>query len=416
MIKKVLFVALLLIPFKNAFAQEDQGNLLTVYLDCRNCNSGFIRSEINFINFVSDQSVSEVHLIVTAQGTGSGGVQYTLNYIGQNQLETLSNQLIYNSYDSDTGEERRNGLVRYIKLGLIPFLTEKEALSNFDVTFSGSKNPVSNIQNNDKWKSWTFEIGGNTYVSGEESKTNTNINGYLRARRITDQWKIQFNYDQNIRREVYKNKDDSTGDISKSIYSTSSQSVWGLVGYSISDHWSIGSYMSGGSSSRDNIDLRFGGTPSIEYSFFPYREYARREVILRYGVFASFYDYTEQTIYNKDTEFLVRQELAFSMDLTKPWGSIRAGVNGRHYLHDFSKNRLNMNFRISARIVRGFSVFFNSYYSIINDQLSLSGAGLTEEEKLTNTKQQATSYSYSGSVGFSISFGSIYNNVVNTRF
>ncbi len=389
---------------------------LSVYLDCRGCNGSFIRSEIGFINFVRDQADADVHLIITRQGTGSGGNLYTLNYIGTDTFSSLSNEITYASYDSDTDEEERNGLVKHIKLGFISFLTEIDALSGFDLTYSGNSNSLSSIQQSDKWKSWIFEIGGNSWFSGEESQSNFNLNGRFRIRRITETWRIQLNYDQNYRRETYRNTDDDTGEETEDIFTTDRQNVFGLVAYSVNDHWSIGSYFNGGSSTRDNIDLQFGATPSIEYSFYPYREFARREVTLRYGILTSLNDYTETTLFGKDSELLARQELSFNMDYTKPWGSIEARINGRHYLHDFSKNRLNMNFEIDMRIVRGFSVSFETGYSIINDQLSLSAGGVTDKEAIANTRQQATSYEFYGSIGFEITFGSIFDNVVNTRF
>jgi hypothetical protein len=217
------------------------------------------------------------------------------------------------------------------------------------------------------------------------------------------------------RRNTYITSD-SLGREIKDDFVTDRQNVFGLLAYAINDHWSVGSYFNGGSSSRDNIDLWYGATPSIEYSFYPYREFARREVTLRYGLYSAMYDYSERTIFGKNSEFLVRQELAFNMDYTKPWGGLEARINGRTYLHDFSKNRLNMQLELNMRIVRGFSVFVNTEYSIINDQLSLSAGGVTDKEAIANTRQQATSYSYRASAGFEISFGSIYDSVVNTRF
>ena len=111
----------------------------------------------------------------------------------------------------------------------------------------------------------------------------------------------------------------------------------------------------------------------------------------------------------------MRQELDFRAEYTKPWGSVEARILGRNYLHDFSKKRLLFDFEMAKRIVRGFDVFFSVGYSIINDQLSISAEGVTDKEAIANTRQQLTSYEYWGSVGFEITFGSIYDNVVNTR-
>lgn len=425
MFKKALLFLLFVFSFTVVKAQDSlSSKTLSVYLDCRGCNSTFIRSEINFINFVRDQSDAKVHLIITRQGTGSGGTQYTLNFLGQDELESRSTEYTYTSYDSDTDEEERNGLVRYIKLGFVSFLTELDALDGLDVSFTGLNTAIENLQDNDPWNSWIFELGGNSWFSGEESQNEINLRGRIRIRRTTEKMKIRLNYDQNYDRELYRNDSTRIDPITSEpvtvtfdeIYTTESSGVFGLVAWSLNDHWSVGTYFNGGKSSRDNIDLRYGATPSIEYSFYPYREYARREVTLRYGILTSFYDYTQTTIFGKNSEVLARQELAFNMDYTKPWGSIEARINGRHYLHDFSKNRLNMNFEIDMRIVRGFFISFETGYAIINDQLSLSAEGVTDKEAIANTRQQATSFEFWGSIGFEITFGSIYDNVVNTRF
>lgn len=414
---KVLFLfSFTFISFTLQAQDSDTGNTLSVYLDCRSCNGSFIRSEVNFINFVRDQSDADVHLIITQQRTGSGGSQYILDYIGQNEFADLSNELTYLSYDSDTDDEERNGLVKFVKLGFVTFLSEIDALGAFDLSFEGNDDSITELQNTDKWNNWIFELGGNSRFSGEESQSDLALNGRIRIRRTTEKIKFRFNYDENYNREVFRSTDDSTGVETEDVFTTDRQSVFGLVAWSLNDHWSIGTYFSGGSSTRDNIDIRYGATPSIEYSFYPYREFARREVTLRYGILTSFFDYTEDTIYGKSSEILARQEMSFRMDYTKPWGNIEARIDGRHYLHDFSKNRLNMNVEIDMRVFRGFSIYFETGYAIINDQLSLSAGGVTDKEAIANTRQQATSYEFYGSIGFEITFGSIYDNVVNTRF
>ena len=124
----------------------------------------------------------------------------------------------------------------------------------------------------------------------------------------------------------------------------------------------------------------------------------------------------ETTILNKDEEFLLRNELRFRADFTQPWGGVYGWLNAQAYWHDFSKNRLNLGFRVNMRVLKGLSIFFDGRYSLINDQISLAAGDLTEEERLLNLKQQATSYNYGGSIGFEFNFGSIYNNVINTRF
>lgn len=55
-------------------------------------------------------------------------------------------------------------------------------------------------------------------------------------------------------------------------------------------------------------------------------------------------------------------------------------------------------------------------FALVHDQISLPLGGSTLEDVLLQRKMQATDYSYYTSFGFTYTFGSIYNNVVNPRF
>jgi|TARA_R100000479_G_C6391404_1_gene205307 hypothetical protein len=401
-----------------SFAQTEistNKDALSVYLDCRGCSSSYVQTEIAFVNFVRDQSDADVHLFVTIQGTGSGGREHTLNYIGKGSYEEESQVIKFISPESDTDDERRTKLVKHVKLGLIGFLGQSNILSDLDVIFNGSLTDTELIPNEDKWNSWVFELRANTNFSGEQSQQNFSLGGSFEAQRITDKWKIRLDYNQDYRSRTFHSTDDD-GNKEKDVFITESQRFFGLVARSLSDHWTVGAYQRIRSSTQDNIDLSIGVTPSIEYSLFPYREFTRREVTVRYGILGSLYQYTEPTIFQKTEEFLWRQELSIRMDFTQPWGSINGNINAGNYMNDFSKNRVYFGSRFNIRIVRGFSVFFSARYSLINDQIALPAGETTEEELLLNLRQQATSYNYGGSIGFEFNFGSVYNNVINPRF
>ncbi|MBE78299.1 MAG: hypothetical protein CL670_04030 [Balneola sp.] len=418
MTKIYLFLLLTALLPVFSFAQTEistNKDALSVYLDCRGCSSSYVQTEIAFVNFVRDQSDADVHLFVTIQGTGSGGREHTLNYIGKGSYEEESQVIKFISPESDTDDERRTKLVKHVKLGLIGFLGQSNILSDLDVIFNGSLTDTELIPNEDKWNSWVFELRANTNFSGEQSQQNFSLGGSFEAQRITDKWKIRLDYNQDYRSRTFHSTDDD-GNKEKDVFITESQRFFGLVARSLSDHWTVGAYQRIRSSTQDNIDLSIGVTPSIEYSLFPYREFTRREVTVRYGILGSLYQYTEPTIFQKTEEFLWRQELSIRMDFTQPWGSINGNINAGNYMNDFSKNRVYFGSRFNIRIVRGFSVFFSARYSLINDQIALPAGETTEEELLLNLRQQATSYNYGGSIGFEFNFGSVYNNVINPRF
>ena len=79
--------------------------LINVFLDCRGCREGFIKSEIVFVNFVRDMADAEVHLIITNRRTASGGTQYQLTFLGYQSYADMNQNLTYTSFDSDTYDE-----------------------------------------------------------------------------------------------------------------------------------------------------------------------------------------------------------------------------------------------------------------------------------------------------------------------
>lgn len=414
----VPFFLLIFLEIPTSLFAQINNSTLTVFIDCRGhgCDDDFVRSEISYVNFVRDQSVAEVQLLVTLQRTGGGGFQFTLDYIGLGEFEGKDNTILFISPKSDTDELMRNRLVKYVKLGLINYLSEKDIITDLEVNFIGTQKEraASNEEINDPWNGWNFEVGMGADLSGQETRENYRFNGDLRAQRTTENWKVRFNYWQNYRKFV-DIKEDTLGNKTRDDFINEEQNVFGLVARSLSDHWTVGGYFRGQSSTEENYDLRIGATPSIEYSLFPYSEFNRRQITFRYGILAQQSFYTDTTVFNEIEEFRLRQELTIETEFTQPWGEIDGRMELGNYLHDFELRRINFNLGISMRISRAFSFNVSGRYSVINDQINISGQGLTETERLLNFRAQQTSYNFGASFGFEINFGSIYNNVVNPR-
>jgi hypothetical protein len=364
---------------------------------------------------VRDKEDAETHLLITRQRTGSGGTEYTLRFLGNGRFEGKMDTLKYVSPNSDTQDEERIGLVRTIKIGLLPFVSKTEAIKNVTVDYQEEEKGVQSTSQEDKWDYWVFEIDGRSFFNGEESRSNLSLSMGASADRVTPESKIDLEYEYDLNRRTFTELD-SVGNESTNIFTTRSQRFDGLMVKSLSDHWSAGVFTEAFSSSRNNIDLSFSGSPAIEYNIFPYEEYSTREISFMYLVKTGYFDYDEITIFNKESEILVRQELRARMDFTQPWGEIEGRVNASAYMHDLSKNRVDMNLEFDFRIFRGLSLSLNGRYSLINDQLSIPRGDISDAEQLLNLREQATSYSYRGSIGIEYSFGSIYNNVVNPRF
>ena len=52
---------------------------LAVFLDCGFCDGTFLRQEMEYVDWVLDREVADVHVLVTQQTTGAGGQAQTFD-------------------------------------------------------------------------------------------------------------------------------------------------------------------------------------------------------------------------------------------------------------------------------------------------------------------------------------------------
>jgi len=104
------------------------------------------------------------------------------------------------------------------------------------------------------------------------------------------------------------------------------------------------------------------------------------------------------------------------MSYIQKWGSISSTLSWSNYFFDWSYNKLRLYTYASVRIFKGISFNIQGQVSMVHDQIFLPRGDMALEDVLLQRKAQKTTYTYYTSIGFSYTFGSIYNNVVNPRF
>jgi len=194
------------------------------------------------------------------------------------------------------------------------------------------------------------------------------------------------------------------------------RSVEWFVARGLGQHWSVGLRGEVQSSTFSNIGFQAAGGPAIEFSVFPYSEYASRQLRLEYIIGAERSRYNEITLFGKLQETNGRHEARITLDQRQPWGSLQSFAEFGQYLHDFSKYRLEVGGELSYRIARGLSVELDGSASRVRDQLSLPRRDADPEEILLRLRQLQSGFEVSFSVGITYTFGSIFNNIVNPRF
>ena len=403
-----------LISVSSLFSQEESFDIEElkksapkVFIDCQRCDIDYIRTEITFVNYVWDRKEADVHVLITLQNTGSGGREYTISFIGLKDYSDLQNTLKFFSNPTDTDDEVREGLVQTLKLGFGPFVARTPMAKGLSLLL---KRQVKPTDVEDKWNFWVFNISVDSDVSGEEQKKSYEYSGNLSANRITPESKLRMGLDIDFDKDTYEVNGGSISSISES------RDFNGLYVKSINEHWSVGGWIVLSSSTYRNIEFAYSIHPAVEYNFFPYSDSTRRQLRALYRIGYGSNRYREVTLYGKTSESLFFESLTITLELNEPWGTAQFSLDGSHYFHDFSMNRLVVSGELQLRIYKGLSLDLEGRYSAVHDQLNLPLGEASLEEILLRQRELASGFRFSFEVGLSLRFGSVFSNVVNPRF
>jgi hypothetical protein len=405
---KTLFLVLL--PLIGALGQTDENQaFIHFYSDSREIDQSYLHQEIKFVHYVRERFEADVHLLVTTQNTGGQGKAYTLTFIGQNRFPGVNDTLSFMMPSSSTLEAVRAKMIRMIKLGLVTYIKKMPVAKDLDLVYESTADG-RDLKLEDKWNNWVFSFDMNAHADGEQAAMQMNLETAFKIMRVTDKWKSRFSIEGAYDEERYDYEELHSASFSRS------RGVELDVVRSLSDHWSLGASGRYSSSTYNNIEKRFFIEPKVEYNFFPYSRSTREQLRLGYGVQPRYQEYFEQTIYEKSRELLIQHAVELDMDVVKAWGNINLGMEVSQYLHDLEKNSLDFYGRVSLKLVRGISLNLRGSLSMQRDQLSLPQRGVTMEEVLLQRRELASQYSYFSMVGFTYSFGALYNDIVNPRF
>lgn len=388
---------------------------LRVFLDCQfECDSQYLRTEINYVNWVLDRSVSDVHILVASEETGGGGRKMTIRFIGQRGFQSVDDELVHVTQATESSDSRRKGIAQVIRLGLVRYLARTPDGARMAISMPAAAANAANgvgLKPKDPWHNWVFTASANTFLNGESQQRFSNLSAGFEAAKVTDRWKINFSLNGSRNSSRFTLPDSTIFRDKTSFYSAD-----GFVGRSLDAHWSAGLAAGAYQSTRSNIDLSDRIGPMVEFNIFKYSEATRRSLAFLYQVSVVHFNYTEATLYDKLQEVLVQQSLGVAGRARQPWGDISGSVTASNYLNDFSKNQLTVFGSANLRVAKGLDLNLFGQYSRIRDQIALPAAGASRDEILRQLRDLKTGFRYFMGLGLSYRFGSIFNNVVNPRF
>jgi len=398
-----------------ASAQErasPQASALRVFLDCRRCDFDHFRREVTFVDYMRDRTEAEVHVLVTSQDTGAGGSQYAFYFIGQDEFEGRQDTLYFSSTQDMTDDDVRTGLTRTFALGLVPFAARTNLGVAMNVHYEPGEEaePARSTPADDPWNLWVFRLRMGGSIDGERLQSSASTNGSISANRTTESLKFGVNADARYEEEHFELSD---GEKVSSL--TRNASLESTIVFSLNDHWSAGFRGNISTSTRSNNDITLRASPAVEYDIYRYAESTRRQITLMYTLGPVYYRYDQETLFEKTDELRLQQHLDVSAAFRQPWGDVHLSVRGRNYLDDWHQHRIELNGGLDIRLFRGFGLDVNGNVARIKDQLNVPIEDASDEDVLLQLRELGTDFEYELEIGFSYTFGSVFNNVVNPR-
>ncbi len=408
----VVLFGLMTVAGTSAMGQGVVNSRLSVFLDLeRWIDADFIRQEIPLVDYVREREMADVHIIMSRHASGSTGATYSISFIGYGRYKAMNYELSYWAPTSNTSDETRRGYTEKIKFGLAPFMAASSAAGRMRLTYDAAAVTfdTDDVAPEDPWNYWVIEIYGGSNFSREDTRNSFHLRYGIFADRITTESRTRIRPYNNYNERNFKTNDG---------WVTSFANRGGFDSYhivSIGDHWAVGGFGDIYYSTFDNLRFSAEISPAIEYSLFPYEEATRRSVTFAWRAGAGYYDYYEETIFDKEEDILFGQAIIASANFRQPWGNVRAGLVGFHHFHDLRSNRAELFAFMNLRIVEGLSLNFRGSFELINDQVAIPKGDLSIEQILLEQRRRATSYQLSGNVGLSYTFGSRITGVFNPR-
>lgn len=388
---------------------------LRVFLDCEGCDFDFIREQVPVVDYVRDPAVADVHVLVTRQTTGAGGRAYTFQYQGRNAFAQLSDTLRHVSLQTDTEDDIRRGYTRTFAAGLVRYLAQTSLLDRLELGFRPEEGAAPATGSpGDPWNLWVLRLNMSGEVEGESLERSRAVEGGFSAGRTTEAFKVDFGFRGEYEWEEFDDVE-ANGAVESFTSSATQLDFSSTAVWSLGPHWSWGLSVDAGADSPANQRFFLRGGPALEYSLYPYSEANNRQITALYRIGAATFQYQDTTVYGQLAETRPQHSLGISADFRQPWGEWILSLAGSHYLDDVSLHRVDLFTNFEIRLFRGFNLDIRGNLARIKDQIYLPISDIDLEDRLLGRAEIGTDFEYSLDVGFSFTFGSVFNNVVNPR-
>lgn len=418
-------------------SRADDAARPTLFLSCpQECFGDYLRQELSYFDFVRDRHQADWTLFIVRQTAANGGMRTTLSVLprpappsppepeaaaramhaARDEPLTPPPRLgppvtrAVSSPAGATDDEQRRQVLDAALWALYSTLFSTEHASAFRVSLPGrGGDTLSHLD--DPWDYWVIvpELAGMAEASNRSQFAQ--IDAVLTLRRITqlDKLTLVGAYGRQLTRFILEDGTDARGDVP----------MWDLSAVyarSVREHWAIGSTFTGEGDAFENLKAHVHFAPVVEYNVFPYAQNATAQLRVAYqaGVWTNWYE--EPNVLGKTRELRPYHALTLIADINQQWGSIQLGSQLNSFFDQPDQLRLSGVAEVSLQLFEGFALNVSGTVAWIRDQISLRAREVSDVELLLGTSQLPATYDLATEIGFSYTFGSVHNTIVNPRF
>ncbi len=413
----IICVGLLFLNTK-IFGQDSKIEKLKIFIDCNQewlCDQTYLRNELKMVDFVRDRFLCDVQVVNNTIFSTGGGENTNVIFLGKKKFNNVNDTLSYFNIATATEAMKREKMVKFVKLGLVKYLSKTSFAEQLDISYSSSDS-MQESKAHDPWNLWQFTLGSSGFFNGDKNQKSSEVSNSISATRESVKNKFGFEVSNNLIRNSYSFYDENTDTTQVIKAKRDAQDAFARYLVKGNEHWAYGGRARFARSVFDNISARSRFVGTVEYSIFPYSQFNTKRLIVGYDFGIEFSKYRDTTIYLKLRETRLKQSFFTGTSLTQKWGSINLGAEYSMYLSDLTKNNLFFGGGISWNVFKGMKFSIGGNVSLQHDQISIPKQGASLVDLLAQRRIIASSYDYFVGVGFSYTFGSIFNSQVNPTF
>ena len=148
-------------------------------------------------------------MLVTTQGTGSGGSAWTVKFIGLGRLQRQDRTSTFTTEQTATSDDRRKEFSRDLQDRPGRACAEHGGIApRLDLTWTKPAETTAAVR--DRWNSWVFRVNLNGNFNGERRSTSASSRISFSSSRTTEDWKLNVSVGGNISKETFEVEADRT--------------------------------------------------------------------------------------------------------------------------------------------------------------------------------------------------------------